>query len=412
MNRAVISLVTLALAAGCGTSNTPRATASSTGASSTVAPATAPATPTTSAHSTTPNATSARAGVVDHVQPKGGTVDNSPASDGTLLRRASHLAVDPQGEIDFHLDTKLRSCRALPGSQAQITPTASVLIEFVAGIFLCATTATGPLTTFGIGAAQQFYSNDPVFVVQVNNDGSSHLEVIEGFVATNSPDGHTTIIGPGQAADLIAGQPPTINSFRYTGLPEDERAYLDTLLRTDTNTAEYPTPDTTQSPTLARVLQRRLLRIAVTGTADQNAVLDLTRRLFGSEFTNQWDKTATIETVVSDTTAETATKLLGAGQVDLVVTNTPPPGPWTPLVQDDTGQPWYITHDPTDTELARVLADSMRAVLVNTCTSGDAPVTDAAPNPSCYEQARHDLFTQPETTPLDLFAGLLGLQTR
>jgi hypothetical protein len=405
MRRCAILLAAFSLLAGCGSSGS-----SSSGSSSTTRRTTdtGTTTPPTSHRSTTASPT-APVGAVDAIHPSGGTVDRSTASRGTPLRSGSLLETNARGTIDFHLNEKLSSCRALESSQAKIRPTANVLIGFETGTFLCGTSASGSLAMFTGGAAQQFYSHDPVFVVVVHTDGSIRLEVIQGFLATTAPDGSVTVIGSGEAGDLAAGQAPLISSIDYTTLPEGAIGFLTDLV--PSNPLEYPTPETSLSPTLARVIDRGALRVAVTSPSDQPAVLDFTRRLVSGEFAHQWDKPRVIETVVSNLTPAEAAKLLDAGEVDLVVTDAPPAGQWTPLVQDDNGQIWYLTHDPADTELARVLAASMRVVLAATCTSSDSALTYAAPNPSCYEQARQELFTQPATTPFSLFAQLLGLQT-
>ncbi len=301
-----------------------------------------------------------RVGSLDTVQPQGGSVDGEFAVSDAALREQSTIKTDPRGVIDFHLDQKLRACRAREGSEAQVAPGSGILIDFKMGTFLCGTTATGPRTTYTGGAGHVFVSNDPVFIVRVEAGGALRIEVASGFIGIpNGPNG-VTVVGPGEAADVNADLAPTLSRFIQGNLGADDQAFVNQLIQTLGATApQYPVAQTASSPTLSRATTRGSLNVAVTETDGAGPVSNFAQRLL-DQFVGAWNGSPSVKVSVTIIPADRAQSLLAAGDVDLVITDTPPAGNWIPFVEDDIGHVWYSTYDASDTEFPRVLTESKR----------------------------------------------------
>lgn len=354
---------------------------------------------------TTKPAQHRRVGSIDAVQPKGGSVDGVFAvTDGALLEQST-LDTDPQGVVDFHLDKKLRACRAKEGSQAQVSPSSGILIDFKLGVFLCGTTTSGPLATYLGGAGHTFLSNDPVFIVRAQPNGDLRIEVASGFIGLPGPGG-VTVVGPGEAADVTADHGPVLSPFDRSQLDAADQAFLNQLMQVPAPVPQYPVAQNGASPTLSRAAALGHLNVAVTESA-AGPVSAFTQRLL-DQFVRAWGVSRSIKISATTMSADRAQFLLAAHELDLVITDTPPPGNWVPLVQDDLGKIWYNTYDASDKELDRLLTQATQTSLIATCPSA-APITTAAPNPSCYETLRADLLTT-EPAPLSAFGSLLGLE--
>ncbi len=132
------------------------------------------------------------------VTPAGGSPNNYPGNGTPLDKNETITTNDPYGRVDFWIDTEITLCSAYYGTPNGLFPATTaklvvwppfmfaghqILIDYMHGIVTCKTLkSNGQGIVLGVMGKVYITTNDPLWTVEVDNDGTIKIRVYAGVV--------------------------------------------------------------------------------------------------------------------------------------------------------------------------------------------------------------------------------------
>jgi hypothetical protein len=214
------------------------------------------------------NKTSSNAGKVTKLDSSEGCLDGAFVSGQKPLFTKSRITTDKTGSLWFDLDLKSTTCNERPNSDLVVVPSASVLIRLLsAGEIRCTIGSGSGEASKKLRTPQATITvSDPVLSV-LAREGQTVVKMILGFAEVQPTRGEAVLLGPGQQAIVVPGEPAQLQPIE---LSDEEQATFDQLVPLSPLTAlAAPSPDL--SPEVARILESGVLVVAVDSTVSSEA---------------------------------------------------------------------------------------------------------------------------------------------